>query len=239
MKWLILSLLLFSPSSYAARLCDDGASDGMQNDVEATKVLPISNVAWFYPDDAANKGALIGVFRGASFDRSESLYANGAVASDPVWARTAGGSERFAATSTGYSVNTWHHGVAVAAGVSDRRAYIDGGSKGSDANTQTAGTSISVTNVCVNGQATDTDFFSGRVAFAAIYDDALLEANEILELAAGGNPEAINTDQLVAFYPLFGVESPEPDVSKSGLDLTLTGTVRADGPPVFFYGDGN
>lgn len=75
-----------------------------------------------------------------------------------------------------------------------------------------------------------SNFFHGRLAEAAIWDVSLSDA-EFLALARGASPLSIRRDHLKLYMPLFGVASPEPDISGAGKTGTTTAAV-ADHAPV-------
>jgi hypothetical protein len=79
---------------------------------------------------------------------------------------------------------------------------------------------------------------SGQIAHAAVWNVAL-NAAQIAALARGVHPLAMERTALVAYWPLFGFQSPEQAVVGEGFDLTLTGTVKgAGGPPVELWRPG-
>lgn len=72
-------------------------------------------------------------------------------------------------------------------------------------------------------------FFIGRQANVSIYNRELTE-NEMLAVKAG-----IFLEGLLLFAPLWGVASPEPDLSQNPETGVVTGATQVDGPPVAFY----
>jgi hypothetical protein len=54
---------------------------------------------------------------------------------------------------------------------------------------------------------------------------------EISALAKGARPKDVRSGSLVGWWPLDGLQSPEPDLSGNAYNGTLTGTTAAFGPP--------
>lgn len=74
--------------------------------------------------------------------------------------------------------------------------------------------------------------FHGRIAHAAIWNVALSDA-ELVMLANGALPTHVRPSALQGYWPLHGIDSPEPSVAGATRQAgTLTGTTFASGPPV-------
>lgn len=65
--------------------------------------------------------------------------------------------------------------------------------------------------------------FDGMLAHAAWWDNVILPAAQMLTLGTGGNPILIRPDSLVAYLPLYGINSPESDLI-NGNTSSITGT---------------
>jgi hypothetical protein len=116
-----------------------------------------------------------------------------------VIVRTAG-SYACADSTTGYTTNTWHHACGVVVSSTERHAYIDGGSMGSDTANQSF-PPVNRTGIACRVSGGIDVFFDGRIAEAAIWNVALLSA-EIAALAKGMRPLLIRPQNLVAYWPL-------------------------------------
>jgi len=149
---------------------------------------------------------------------------------DPVvWRCRGASSPREAITSTGFSTGTWHHICGIEASATDRRCFIDGGSKGTNT-TSDSPTGVDRTTIGRNGGTGTKHYFDGRIAHLAIWDVALTDA-EVASLAAGVSPLRLRRDNLVCYLPVGG-QSPERDII-GGLNMTLTGTAPvAEEPPI-------
>jgi hypothetical protein len=83
--------------------------------------------------------------------------------------RTAAEGSNNAVTSTQWSLNTWHHACGLWVSATDRRVFIDGGSKGTDVvNLTPAG--IDRTAIGVIGDSSPSGWMDGMIAEAAIWD---------------------------------------------------------------------
>lgn len=168
------------------------------------------------------------------------LYAYGADAGDPVGAfnhsYAAGGApNQRALTTSGFSLQTWHHACGVFVNNSERHAYIDGGSKGSDLNAAGVVSNHDRTAVGAARDSTPTNYASAAIAEAAIWDVALTDA-EVAALARGINARYLRVANLKMYVPLWGFSDPEPDLSQNGINLGLSNNPpQVDHAPVTLF----
>jgi hypothetical protein len=73
--------------------------------------------------------------------------------------------------------------------------------------------------------------FPGQLADTAFWK-VQLTALEIAGLAQGMRPSTVRPASLIAYYPIDGLQSPEPDLGGGAFNLTVTGTTAAFGPPL-------
>jgi len=74
--------------------------------------------------------------------------------------------------------------------------------------------------------------YDGQGAWFTVWDVALLAA-EVTALNAGVNPFKIRPDKLLLCAPMWGIQSPEPDITFNAKSGTVTGAVLGtSGPPV-------
>ncbi len=122
----------------------------------------------------------------------------------------------------------WHHCAARRSG-NDFTTFIDGAVDG------TATAAIGQENCNTGSQWASEGWFglrlAGSIAEAAIWDVALSDG-EVTALAKGVLPSRIRRASLGGYWPFHGIQSPEPDFSGSGNSATLTGTAKANHPPV-------
>lgn len=227
-----------------ARLFNDGNNEYLEIDQAVVTVPPFAMACGFYSDDATIVQALMALVDKDAADEYHVLRIRGDVAGDPVSAlsRTGAGGDD-AKTSSGYSANTWHHACGIWAAATDRRVFIDGGSKGTDANNR-APAGIDRTSIGRLGDSSPALYMSGRLAEAAIWDlstwpgatDILKadawEASVLPALAAGRLPCEYQLG-LVGYWPVWGLHSPEIDCATGVYPMTLfNGPIQANHAPV-------
>jgi len=225
-----------------ARLFNDAASDyaGL---TQAVVNRPFVYGCWVYTDTVALTQCAMSLGNSATATPYFALHCDGAAAGDPVtwYQRDDAAGTAFTNTTSGFVANTWHHICAIEAATDSRSVFIDGGGKGTNATARGALTLNRTGIGCL--LRTGTVFhFSGRIAWPAFWDlsvwpgatgpdkAAAFEAAALPGLAAGIPPWKFPLG-LVACWPLWGYHSPEIDLM-GAYDLTLSGTTRAEGPPV-------
>lgn len=209
-----------------SRLFDDASSEFLEVDVAPATATPLTLGCWFYADDVAVNHNLMGIFNKDEVDEWFTLIFAGAV-SDKVVAQV--GISGAALTSTSATINTWHYATGVFTSSTSRDVFIDGGGKGSNTDTF-APSGVNRVSVGRKGGPTPADYFSGRIAEAAIWDVALTDV-EVAVLATGVSPLRVRPANLKGYWPIFGA-SPETDYSGQGNNLTVTGATIADHAPV-------
>lgn len=142
-----------------------------------------------------------------------------------------GGVDEFQNSAT-VADSTWHHVGITQNSSSLMMIYASGAADGtktrtslSNSNTQT----FSATIIGASRLSTVGNLFSGLIAHLGTWTRQLA-AQEMVSLAAGLLPPALGCAH---YWPLWGVDSPEPDLVSAGVDGTLTGTTQGvGGPPV-------
>ncbi len=199
-----------------ARLFDDAQSQYLEIDQIAVGSVPISIACWCYPDAVSRFAGLVVLADKDVANMQQILRIDN---NDKINATSwdASGAQS-AVTSTTVSVNTWHHAAAVFAANNDRRAYLDGGGKGTSA---TSRTPVGLDRMSIGraGDSTPGIYMSGRIAEVGIWNAALSD-DEIASLAKGASPLLVKPANLVAYWNLFGRSCPEPDIV-GGFDMTL------------------
>lgn len=213
-----------------SRLFDDAASEYLEHDAALMTAVPITMACWIYSDDAAANQCAVGICASGS-SNSFTLELAGGLDGDPILASsTAGGTARNAPSTSGYSVNTWHHICAVFAAADNRSVYIDGGSKGTNTQNSTPGGTIDRTVIGRRTRVTPINYVSGRVAEVGIWNVALSD-NEVVRLARGEAPLFIRPENLKFYCPTWGFNSPEPDLSGFNQHMIVNGPIAAEHPP--------
>jgi len=192
-----------------ARYFTRASNEYLINSSAVVSAEPLTMACWFYSVSATDAQTLMSINEEA-INRGWVLFAQGAVAGDPVrlfaWGDT---SSQGIDTSSGYSVNTWHHACGVCTANDDRKVYIDGG------NSSTGNTNIgdfTAENTTIGARYTNGPSvllpMDGRVAEAAIWNVAMSD-DEVAALAAGASPLTIRTQNLVAYWPLWRDEDQD------------------------------
>lgn len=145
-----------------------------------------------------------------------------------LWSNS-GGTNVVDATSTAVIMDgAWHHVCFTIDASGNWKLYIDGVLDQSGGPLASNSVTLAWTAFGCNARNTNAQFFSGQVAHGANWSRQV-SAKEVASLAAGMLPSHLGADH---YWPLLGVDSPEPDIggaTKAG--GTLTGTSAANGPP--------
>jgi hypothetical protein len=210
-----------------ARLFDDAVPHYISAASAVLSGVPITMACRFNSDDLTAEQVLVNIGRSDNDAHYFVLMARGGVGGDPVGCLTEDGiAFAAAATSSGYSANTWHHAAAVFDAVDSRAVFIDGGGKGTNATSVTPA-SLDQTAIGVQLGIGVSGGTSGRVAEVGIWDVALTDA-EVAVLAAGYSPLLVRPQNLVFYAPLV---REILDVV-GGVSLTNTGSTVGDHPRV-------
>lgn len=207
--------------------------------VSSTPVTAVrlTMACWFYADTITANYELMCIANTGLSDRDRfSLRLAGADVGDPVVAETkAGTSNNVATTSSGFSATTWQHACATFGPTTgtDRAVYLNGGSKGTNTTNRTP-SGLNGISLGVRTTSAQSNPLAGRLAHAAIWS-AQLDDAEVVSLAQGICPLLVRPGSLECYWPLFGNDSPEPELV-GRFEGTITGTVtKADQPRMFYY----
>lgn len=200
--------------------------------------MPMTFAAWFYTTDVTLSQSIVSIGLGTSADTFFQLSYRGDVVGKPVIAHIRDGNvgSSSANSTTGVTnTNEWHHGVAVFASTTDRRVYLDGGGKNTDP-TNVNPTGVTVARIGRVGITQVDETFQGRIAEVGIWNVALTD-EEAAALAAGAPPTRVRPGSLVRYAPLWGFESPEPDLGGNADTWSLNnGPTTADHAPIGMVG---
>jgi hypothetical protein len=210
----------------------NGSSDYLEYGSGAVVTgTPLTMACWVRMAVATGINTLMNLAVTSNNTNHFKLMAEGGTVGDPIGFRCrAGGTEVRADSTTGYAVGTWHHACGVAVSATDRRVFIDGGSKGTET-TSTTPSGLNVTRVGVGGGSSLTNYCNGTIAEAAVWNAALSD-EEIAILAKGLSPRRMRPASIVAYWPLWGTHSTEIDLAAGLYPLTVTGATQANHAPV-------
>ena len=204
--------------------------DFLSTDTAVISGTPLTLACWFNAASITSNNGLMFVGDKDVGDNFFAISAQGAAAGDPIRAMAAGTAFRSANSSTGYSADTWHHACGVFTDATDRSAFIDGGSKGTNAQSSSPA-NLDRTAIGRWMDSTPASPMGGLIAEAAVWNIALSDAEVALQ-ALGVSPLLIRPDSLVAYWPLIGRYDPEIDIV-GGVNLTVTTAVAADHPRIY------
>ncbi|MHC4475710.1 MAG: LamG domain-containing protein [Planctomycetota bacterium] len=192
------------------------SSQYLQASQSAVTGPPFSMACWFNTSNLTDSMVLMCMANSASHTNLYNLLASGNIAGDRVRAQSRDSSGSvFAETSSGFSVDTWHHGCGVWVSTNERRAYIDGGNEGTYLANKSP-TGIDVVSVGRVSDASPGGYYDGLLAEAAIWDSALSES-EVAVLAKGYSPLFVRPESLVMYWPLVRESDGEnEDIDKVG-----------------------
>ena len=221
-----------------ARLFDDASNEYLQRTGAIIAAAPFAVSAWFNSDDDAPPDATQSLF--VLHDKDSDLELFGLQLYDRnvisyAYCSTGG---NYAATSTDWTENTWHHACGIWATTTDRRAFLDAGGKGTNA---TASTPVNL-DVTVIGQETrpaaSQNSMSGMIAEVAVWDlsnwpgaTGILKADgfeRIIPCLAKGFSPLCYPLGLIAYWPLIrGLND-----RVGGYNLTASGTTVSAHPRI-------
>lgn len=161
----------------------DGIDDNWDLGSALTTTLPISVALLFWADIDTDDMTIFEIGNSAaSSNYIARVQLRGSSALNEIRAISANTAARIAGTSTGFTANAWQHALAVFAAADDRRIYLNGGGKGTNA------TSVSPTGQdgtrLGDRPATTTQPHNGRLAELCVWNVALSDGEAAL-LGAG------------------------------------------------------
>jgi hypothetical protein len=237
MRKLLLAILLLLPLNLWAARSFDGTDDKLVRSDATVLITTVPFTAftmciWFNASSDTVQGDALA--RGSSSDDGPNfrIIIQGDVGGDPIRAshKNNGGTQAQATSSTGFTINTWHHACAVFATAASRTIYLDGGGAVTNTtdlsgNQTTPDDRTSIGNL---ERLSPASYFPGLLMEAAFWE-AALTAEEIAILAKGFSPIMVRPGSLVAHVPVYGNDSPENQIM-GGMptpSFTVTGAVKA------------
>lgn len=220
-----------------AILFDDAASEYLTIASVPMTNEPITMACWFYSDSLTAGQTLLALGDSGGVNGIFALEAAGDQGGDPVRAAkgTDGGTFGIAATTSGYSANTWHHAIATFTSDTERAVYIDGGSVGSNVTNITDPTADNLA-VGASHRSTAGRLMSGRIAEAAIWD-VILSADDRAILALGFSPLFVKPENLVFYLPMLalGGAGTQYDWIGNRAMAEINTPATAEHPPQIIY----
>lgn len=190
---------------------------------------PLSILAAIFPTTAGVLQNIVTIGQDGSGNNRFALEIG---AADNIRALTRTTAGATALSTADVVLNAWNFAAAVFVSSAERHAYVAGGNKGSNT---TDAVPTSIDSVYIGANTTGTNPMPGRIGEVGVYNVALSDA-EVAAHAGGVSLRLIRPASLVGYWPVWGVASPEPDLSGGGRNMTLTGTpAQADHAPVMPY----
>jgi hypothetical protein len=218
-----------------ARAFVSGSSQYLEHVGVPVTTTPLTLAAWFYAAQTTSSYGLVGVGVGAGTTTVINGFQLYATSGTVKIASGNGTTAATAVTTATFAANAWAHAAAVFTSGTSRAAYLNGGNKVSNTTSSTPGTPDAVD--VGRMMQTTKNYMNGRLAEAAVWNVALTDA-EVAALAAGVSPLRVRPANLVAYWPLLGIDSPETDWHPAGgtrYPLTVTGATKGNHAPVEPY----
>ena len=212
-----------------AYLFNDATPDYWQVNTAVLTAVPISMVAWYNINDLGVDHCLVCILWSAG-DQDYFMLRVRSLASQEVEAQTRRDTQANANSTTGTTINTWHHAAGVWDASDSRAAFIDGGSKGTNG-TDVSPATLNRTNIgTLNRNSGPINNVSGLVAEVAIWNIALTD-EEVAVLAAGYSPLFVHPQNLILYSPM--IRSIQDRIGAVGMTSSGSPTV-ADHPPIIY-----
>lgn len=113
-----------------ARLFDATQFERLLGTAVITANSPLAFVVWFNISNVTDVHTLLAMCSDTTDTQNMALFANTALAGDPVtFQMNSGGAWEVNETTTGVTVDTWHHAAGIWVPGTESRVFIDGGSK--------------------------------------------------------------------------------------------------------------
>lgn len=206
-----------------------GAGDYFESVVATVTNTPMTIMAWGKADDVANAYTLGSVADASTENNYFNIQMRGNSGGDPVAAFQFGSNQlRGAFSTSGFSVDVWHHVVGRLVSTLSRFVYLDGANEGFNGQSTGATTGIDTTSVGITGDSTPDGDFKGSLQELQFHSvdrgvDWIAE-----EFAATKNPGT--------YWGVWTFVAAEEDVDFSGTaaitttaTATLTGTTGFSG----------
>jgi len=200
-----------------------------RSDTCSVSDYPATFCLWVRPDDVTTFQVAAGLFD-VTNNRRQILII---FSSTARWGNQA---DEEAVPSNSISTGSWFHIACISTSATDRTCVLNGDWANRGTNTVSVPWLTADEWMMLAADYSGGNLFNGQIAHAAWWNTNLSQA-QVEGLAAGDNPLAVQATNLVAYWPLAGTTSPEPD-DKNSYDLTLTGSPpqggsdpTVDGPP--------
>jgi len=187
-----------------ARLFDDAASEYLEIDSTPVVAAPFTLACWSNVDDQVVQYSAMWVGDKDDWRNYWALMSGGAGNDYVNFVARSAVAFPSCATTTTWSANTWNHWCGVAAAANDRRAYLNGGGKGTN-NIACSPAGADRVSIARLGDSSPQNYMLGRIAEPVIYSCALTDL-EVWLLSRGVPPPLIRPQSIVAYWPLWDTD---------------------------------
>ena len=171
------------------------SSQSISGNGPSISVYPVTFSAWAYATNDTVAMTIMSWMQAATTQGFRTLFA-GQAAADPIRGNLLTTVNYIAQTTSGFTINTWHHVCFVCSSSTSRTIYRDGGSSGTNT---TDDTPTSLTRVFIGTNTSEG--FDGYISDVAIWS-AALSTGEITSLAKGFSAKKIRPQSLEHYTPL-------------------------------------
>ena len=171
------------------------SSQSISGNGPSISVYPVTFSAWAYATNDTVAMTIMSWMQAATTQGFRTLFAGQAVA-DPIRGNLLTTVNYIAQTTSGFTINTWHHVCFVCSSSTSRTIYRDGGSSGTNT---TDATPTSLTRVFIGTNTAEG--FDGYISDIAIWS-AALNIDEINSLVKGFSAKRIRPQSLEYYAPL-------------------------------------
>lgn len=209
------------------------SSEYLEHDSPLATAVPLSVACWFQTHSETLNSTLIFLGDKDAHTQAFVLQIRGTDALDNTLRcfTVNGATIGSAYTSSSWTANTWHHGCGVFASSTDRRCFLDGGSKGTDA-TDVTPTGIDRLSLGRSGDLSPGAYMKGYLAEVGVWAGTLTDA-EVAILANGTPPDRVQPHNLVHYYRLRNIDELTCRVGSANLAAFNTPT-SADHCRIFY-----
>lgn len=181
---------------------------------------PFTISCWIRPDTVNLDHGLVAIGVGLQNEHRWQLYINDTDLG-LRWFAFDTAANGIAVSTADLTAGAWAHAAAIEYANNSRAVFTNGADK------QTNSTTVNITGATTlyvgNNMLRDSRH-DGGIAEVAVWSAALSDS-EIAALGRGVNPSSIRPSSLASYWPLLGLDSPEPDWSGNGGNLTVNGAV--------------
>lgn len=207
----------------------------LQNANAVLTAVPLTISLWFYPTTSAVSCEVFSITDNSAANNDAIRFEiNFTVPNWTVALRHLGGEVGNPITTTMPTQNTWNNLVGTYTSGKVGKIYKNATLLQTGTSTETP-TGLAVTNIGAyvsNSGANIVNPTTGKIADVGVWNIDLTQT-EVTALSQGARPYTIRAGNLVAWWPLDGLQSPEPDLSLLKHNMSLVNGPTADfGPPL-------